>query len=69
MSGIFCLSLVWSNLILTENFTFLFLSPREIAEAVKFCKPRVPPSHSQGYMLLSGKVCNSLSFITNASFL
>ncbi|NXP65675.1 METH synthase, partial [Chloropsis cyanopogon] len=27
---------------------------RKIAEAVKFCKPRVPPSLSQGYMLLSG---------------
>ncbi|XP_030800744.1 methionine synthase isoform X1 [Camarhynchus parvulus] len=27
---------------------------RKIAEAVKFCKPRVPPSVSQGYMLLSG---------------
>uniref|UniRef100_A0A8B9FLT7 Methionine synthase n=1 Tax=Amazona collaria TaxID=241587 RepID=A0A8B9FLT7_9PSIT len=27
---------------------------REIAQAVKFCKPRVPPSLSQGYMLLSG---------------
>ncbi|KFV16630.1 Methionine synthase, partial [Pterocles gutturalis] len=27
---------------------------RKIAEAVKFCKPRVPSSLSQGYMLLSG---------------
>ncbi|XP_074752921.1 methionine synthase isoform X4 [Athene noctua] len=27
---------------------------RKIAEAVKFCKPRVPPSLSQGYMLLAG---------------
>uniref|UniRef100_A0A8C3UG44 Methionine synthase n=1 Tax=Catharus ustulatus TaxID=91951 RepID=A0A8C3UG44_CATUS len=27
---------------------------RKIAEVVKFCKPRVPPSLSQGYMLLSG---------------
>ncbi|KAM4785861.1 methionine synthase isoform 5-T6 [Cyanocitta cristata] len=27
---------------------------RKIAEAVKFCKPRVPQSLSQGYMLLSG---------------
>uniref|UniRef100_A0A8C6K536 Methionine synthase n=2 Tax=Melopsittacus undulatus TaxID=13146 RepID=A0A8C6K536_MELUD len=27
---------------------------REIAQAVKFCKPRVPPFLSQGYMLLSG---------------
>ncbi|XP_075268567.1 methionine synthase isoform X4 [Opisthocomus hoazin] len=27
---------------------------RKIAEAVKFCKPRIPPSLSQGYMLLSG---------------
>ncbi|OWK63130.1 Methionine synthase [Lonchura striata] len=26
----------------------------KIAEAVKFCKPRVPPSLSEGYMLLSG---------------
>lgn len=36
---------------------------------MKLCKPRVPPSLSQGYMLLSGKVCSSLSFITNPSFL
>uniref|UniRef100_A0A803YKG7 Methionine synthase n=1 Tax=Meleagris gallopavo TaxID=9103 RepID=A0A803YKG7_MELGA len=27
---------------------------RKIAEAVKLCKPRVPPSLCQGYMLLSG---------------
>lgn len=62
MSSIFCLSLVWSNLFLIENFTFFFLSLRKIAEVVKFCKPRVPPSLSQGYMLLSGKVRNSSNF-------